>query len=119
MVRYGVLHAMNDELDALLHLGELLRQRSLAQLYARSGFINEVDRLVGQEAVRYVPVRMRYGKVNGVVGVGDGMKLLVAILNAEKNLGCINLIWRRHLYRLETPLQRTIFLNRFAILTWS
>ncbi len=40
VVRDGVFHAMNDELDALLHFGDLLGQRSLAQLDARPGFVN-------------------------------------------------------------------------------
>ncbi len=60
VVRDGVFHAVNDELDALLHLGDLLGQRSLAQLYARAGFVDQVDGLVGQEAIRNVAVRVRY-----------------------------------------------------------
>ena len=36
VVGNGVLHAMNDELNALLDFGDFLRQRSLAQLYARA-----------------------------------------------------------------------------------
>src|SRR4029077_6178477 len=119
MVRDGILHPMNDELDSLLYLGELLRQRSLAQLYARSGFVDQVDRLIGQEAVRNVPVGMRYRKIDGVVGVRDGVKLFVAILNAEEDLGCINLVRRRHLHCLETPFQRTVFLDRLSILAGS
>jgi hypothetical protein len=51
VVRDGVLHAVHDELDPLLHLGDLFGQRSLAQLHARAGFVDQVDGLVRQEAV--------------------------------------------------------------------
>src|SRR5437899_2698194 len=105
VVRDGVLHAVNDELDALLHLGDFLGQRSLAQLHARAGFVDEVNRLVRQEAVRNVAVGMRYREVDRVVGVGDGVELLVAILNPEQNLGGVDFGRRRNLDRLETALE--------------
>ena len=59
VVRDGVLHAVDDELDALLDLGDLLRQGSLAQLHPRPGLVDQVDGLVGQEAVRNVAVGVR------------------------------------------------------------
>ena len=59
VVRDGVLHPVNDELDPLLDLGDLLRQRSLAQLYAGAGFVDKVDRLVWQEAIRNITVGMQ------------------------------------------------------------
>src|SRR5215471_16118417 len=52
VIRDGVLHAMRDELDALLDVGDFARQRGLPQLHARAGFIDQIDRLVGQEAIR-------------------------------------------------------------------
>ena len=54
VVRDGVLHAVHDELDALLDVGEIARQRGLAQLHARAGFVDQIDGLVRQEAVRNV-----------------------------------------------------------------
>ena len=116
VVRDGVLHTVDDELDALLDFGNLLGQRSLAQLYARSGFVDQVDGLVRQKAVRNVTVRMRYGEVDGLVGVSDGMKLLVPVFDPEQNLGGVGFVRRRNFYRLEAALQRTIFFNRLAIL---
>src|SRR5579872_2678208 len=70
VVRDGVFHPVNDELDALLHLGQFLGERSLAQLYAGAGFVDQVNCLVGQEAVGNITVRVRNGKVDGIVGVG-------------------------------------------------
>ena len=54
VVRDGVLHAVHDELDALLDVGQFGRQRGLAQLHARAGFVDQIDGLVRQEAVRNV-----------------------------------------------------------------
>ena len=62
VVRDGVLHAVHDELDALLHLSDVFGQGSLTQLYAGAGFVDQIDRLVGQEAVRQIAVRVRHRK---------------------------------------------------------
>ncbi len=86
VVRDGVFHAVHDELDALLDFGQFFGQRSLAQFYAGSSFVDEIDGLVGQEAVWDITVGMRDCEVDGVVGVSDGMEFLVAIFDAEENL---------------------------------
>ena len=83
VVRDGVLHAVHDELDPLLDFGDLLGQRSLAQLHARAGFVDQIDGLVGQEAVGNIAVRMRHRELDGVVGVADRVEFLVAVLDAE------------------------------------
>ena len=49
---------------------------------------------------------MRNREVDSVVGVSDRVELLVAVLNAEQNLGGIAFIRRRNLDGLETALQR-------------
>jgi len=67
-------HAMHDELDALLHFGQFLGKRSLAQLYTRSGFIDQIDGFVRKEAVRNVAVRVRDREIDGFVGIGDGVE---------------------------------------------
>ena len=84
VVRDGVFHAMDDELDALLDFGQFLGKRSLAQLHARSRFVNEVDGLVRKEAIRDIAVRVRNREIDGVVGVGDGVELLVAVFDPEQ-----------------------------------
>src|SRR5437660_773812 len=115
VVRDGVLHTVDDELDSLLDLRDLLGQRGLAQLHAGAGFVDQVDGLVGQEAIRNVAARMGDGEVDRVVGVGDGVELLVAVLDTEQNFGGIAFVRRRDFDRLETTLQRTVFLDRLAI----
>ena len=59
---------------------------------------------------------MRYGEVDSVVSVSNRVELLVAVLNAEQNLGGIAFIRRRNLDGLETALQRPIFFDRLALL---
>src|ERR1700690_3682 len=115
VVRDGVLHTMDDELDPLLDFRQFFRQRSLSQLYARAGFVDQIDRLVRKEAIRNIAVRMRHGEVDGFVGVGDGVELLVALFDAKENLDGIDFVGRRNLHGLEAALKRTIFFDRLAI----
>ena len=115
VIRDGVFHAMHDELDALLDFGQLFRQRSLAQLHARSGFVDEVDCLVRQEAVRNVAVGMRDREVDGFVGVSDRVEFLVTVLDAEQDLDCVDFVRRRNFDCLEAALERAIFFDRLAV----
>src|SRR5439155_23921722 len=41
VVRDGVLHTVDDELNAFLHFSDLFGKRRLAQLYACAGFIDQ------------------------------------------------------------------------------
>src|SRR5246127_4797031 len=115
VVRDGVFHAMDDELDALLDFSQLFRQRSLAQFYAGSSFVNQVDGLVGQEAVGDVAVGMRHREIDGLVGVGNRVKFFVTIFDAEQNLDRVRLVRRRNFHSLEPALERAIFLDRLAV----
>ena len=95
---------------------KFLGQRSLAQFYAGAGFVDQVDCLVGQEAVGNVTVRVRYREVDGVVGVGDGVKLLVPVFNPEQNLGGVGFIRRWNFHCLEAAFERAVFFDGLAIL---
>ena len=89
----GVLHAVHDELDALLDVGEIGRQGGLAQFDAGAGFVDQVDRLVRQVAVRNVAAGSEDRGLDGFVGVADGVELLVAVLDAEQDLDGVRLRW--------------------------
>ena len=115
VVRDGVLHAMDDELDALLDLGDLLGQGSLAQLDAGAGFVDEVDGLVGQEAIGDVAIGVGDGEVDGFVGVADGVELLVAVLDAVDDLDGVFFVGRRDLDGLEAALEGAILLDGLAV----
>ncbi len=112
----GVLHAMHDKLDALLHLGELLGQGGLAQLDARAGFVDEVDSLVRQEAVGDISAGVGDGKIDGLLGVGDGVKFFVLVLDAVDDLDGILLAGRWNFDGLEAALERAVLLDGLAIL---
>ena len=114
MIGDGVLHAVHDELDALLDVGEIGRQRGLAQLHARAGFVDQIDGLVRQVAVRNVAAGSEHRGLDGFIGVPHGVELLVAILDAEQDLDGVRFVGRRHLDGLEAPFQRAIFLDGLA-----
>src|SRR5216683_1751831 len=116
MVRNRVLHAVHDELDPLLHLGQLFGQGSLSQLHPRSRLVDQIDRLVRKEAIGNIPARVRNRKRNRIVGVADSMKLLILVLDPHDDLDRVILVRRRHLHRLESALKRAILLDRLPIL---
>src|ERR1700692_2263611 len=115
VVRDGVLHTVNNELDALLDFGQFLGKRGLAQFYAGSSLVDQVNGLVWQETIWNIAVRMRDGKIDGVVGVGDGVKFFVALFYAEENFDGIGLVRRRDFHGLEAALERAIFFDRLAV----
>ena len=82
VVRDGVFHAVHDELDALLDVGQIARQRGLAKLHARARFVDQIDGLVRQEAVRNVAAGGEDRRFDRLVGVADRVELLVAVLDA-------------------------------------
>ena len=116
VIRNGRIHAVDDELDALLDFGDLLGQRGLAQLDARAGFVDQVDGLVGQEAIGDVAVGMRHRELDGGIGVADRVEFLVAILDAVDDLDGVGFVRRRNFDGLEAALERAILLDRLAIL---
>src|ERR1700674_4814168 len=115
VVRDGVLHAMDDEFDPLLDFRQFFRQRGLAQLHARARFVDQVDSFIRQKTVGNIAIRMRHGKIDSLVGIGDGMEFFVAFFDSEKNLDGVDFVRRRNLYRLEAALERPVFFDRLAV----
>ena len=116
LLRDRVLHLLDGHADALVDLAELLAVAGLAQLGARAGLVDEVDRLVGQEAVGDVAVRLVDGRLDCFLRVLDVMERLVAILDADQDLDGFLLGRRIDLDRLEPALERTVLLDVLAIL---
>ena len=71
MVRNRVLHPVHDELDPLLHLGQLLGQGSLPQLHPRPRLVDQIDRLIRQEPIRNIPARVRHRERDRLIRVAD------------------------------------------------
>jgi len=105
VVGNGVFHAVHDELDALLNVRQIARQSGLAQLHARAGFIDQIDGLVWKEAVWNIAAGCIDCRFDRFIGVAYCVEFLVAVLNAEKDLGGILFIGRRNLDGLEAPLE--------------
>ena len=116
MIRNRILHAVHDELDALLNLGQLLWQSRLAQLHPRTSLVNQIDRLIRKETVGNIPAGMRDREGDRVVGIADGVELLILLADAHEDLYGIFFIRWRNLHGLEAPLQRAVLLDRLPIL---
>ena len=112
-------HPVRNELHALLHFGNFVRQHGLAQLHARARLVQEIDGLVRQKTVWDVAVREIHGVSNGFLRVTHRVELLVAVPHALQHADRFVLIRRRNLHGLEPPLKRTILLDRFAIFSRS
>ncbi len=82
---------------------------------ARSGFVDQVDRLVGQLAVRDVAVRKRRGRDDRGIGDADAVVNFVALLQAAQDRDRV--LDRRLADEdfLEAPLQRRVLLEVLAI----
>src|SRR5258708_26880591 len=80
------------------------------------GFVEQVDRLVRQEAVRDIAVRVVHGELDRVVRVAYRVEFFVPLLDAIDDLDGFFLVRRRNFYRLEAPLQGTVFFDGLAAL---
>ena len=118
MIRNRRFHPVHDELDPLLNVADLRRQRRLPQLHARPRLVDQVDRLVRQIPVGNESARSEHRGLDRVVGVHHGVEFLVPLLDPEQNPARVGFVRRRHLHCLEPPLQRAVLFDRFAKLAW-
>src|SRR5262249_45056314 len=77
---------------------------------AGARLVDEIDRLVGQEAVGDVAVRLVDRRLDRLTGVLHVVEALVAILDAEQDLDRLALAGRIDLDRLEAPPERAVLL---------
>src|SRR5918994_1919559 len=103
-------------LDLLLEVA--VHRRSGHRLDARAGrgLVDEVDRLVGEEAVRDVAVRQLGGRLERLVGDADAVVRLVAVAQALQDLDCVLRGGLVHADLLETALERGVALQVLAVL---
>ena len=105
--------------DAALELGLLLGHLGVAELHPASRLVEEVDGLVGEEAVGDVAARLVDRGFEGLVVVVHVVELLVPVLDTAQDLDRLLLGRRGHLDRLEAPLQRAVLLDVLAVLRGS
>ena len=114
--RDRALHLLDGDADRLVDLAELLAVAGLAQLGAGAGLVDEVDGLVGQEAIGDVAARLVDGGLEGFLRELDVMERLVAVLHTAQDLDGLLLGGRVDLDRLEAALERPILLDVLAVL---
>ncbi len=112
----GRFHLFDGDANAAIDLAELFAVSRLAQLRARAGFVDQIDRLVGKEPVGNVSIRLIHGRFDGFGRVLDVVEGLVAILDARQHLDRFAFGRRIDLDRLEAPLERPILLDVFPVL---
>src|SRR5690606_22287581 len=102
--------------DLLVELAQPGRGGHATDAQSRARLVDEVDRLVGQEAVVDVAVRERGGGHERVVGDRDPVVRLVAVAQPLEDLDRV--LERRlgDLDRLEAALERSVLLDVLAVL---
>ena len=98
--------------DRLLVLGQLFA----GQGGAGAGLVDQVDGLVGEEAVGYVSLGHLHGGGDDVVAELDLVVALVVLLDAPQHLGGVLDRGLLHLDRLEAALQGGVLLDVLAVL---
>ena len=80
-----------------------------------SGFIDEINSLIGKETVGNIAIRKNGGGDHGIITNADTVMDFIAFFQAAKNGNCI--FYRRLVYhnRLEAAFQGGIFFNIFLI----
>ena len=91
------------------------RARHRADARARTGLIQNVNRLVRQKPVGDVTVGKFHGSLNRLVRELGPVMLLVFVAHTFENRDRILNRRRVHLHRLKTALQRGVLLDVFAI----
>ena len=86
------------------------------QAHARARLVDQVDRLVGQEAVADVAVGELRGCNDRLVRDAHAVECLVAILQPAQDLDRLLHGWLAHQHRLEAPLQGRVALDVLAVL---
>ena len=109
--------ALDLELDQLaLDLVDLGRERVDLDAQARGGLVDEVDRLVGQEAVRDVAVRQRRGGDQRGVLDAHAVVDLVALLEPAQDRDRVLDARLADVDGLEAPLERGVLLDVLPVL---
>src|ERR1051325_8240592 len=116
LVRDRLLHLLDDGADLRLQAPQVLRVGDAAELHLRAGLVEDVDGLVGEEAVRDVAVGLVDRGADGAGAVLDLVERLVALLHTLEDLQRLVLVRRIHGDGLEAAQQRAVLLDVAAVL---
>ena len=109
----GFLVQLRHALFLFLHVR---RRGERADAHARRGLVDQVDRLVRQEAVADIPVGQHDRRADGFVGDVHLVVILVPLAQTHQNLDAFLLRRLAHHDRLEPAFQRRVLFNIFVIL---
>ena len=101
--------------ELLVHLFGGRWQLGVQEPHPAPSFIDQIDRLVGQEAVGDVAVAQGGGGYQSLIGDFQPVVLLIALPQAPQDFDGVDHGGLTHHYGLEAPLQRRIALNVFAV----
>ncbi|VEH93125.1 Protein of uncharacterised function (DUF3170) (plasmid) [Tsukamurella tyrosinosolvens] len=102
--------------DLVVEGAQVRRRGHPADAHARARLVDEVDRLVRQEAVVDVPVRQGGGGDQRAVRDGDAVVRLVPVAQTLEDLDGVLDARLAHLDGLEAALQRGVLLDVLAVL---
>src|SRR5215212_7193620 len=111
-----VQRAMTSSMSSRVTSTDMMSSSSSAsaELDARAGLVDDVDGLVGEEAVGDVSVRLVDGGLDGLVGVAHLVERLVALAHAVEDGDGLLLGRRRDLDGLEPAFERAVLLDGLA-----
>src|SRR5690606_28101647 len=102
--------------DLLVELAQLRRRRHTTDAQPGAGLVDQVDRLVRQEAVVDVAVGEVRGRDDRAVGDRDAVVRLVPVAQTLEDLDRVRERRLRDLDRLEAALERGVLLDVLAVL---
>ena len=116
LVRDRLLHLLDDLARLDLELAEVLGVGDALQFDLGARLVQEVDGLVGEEAVGDVAIGLVHRGLDRLGEVADLMELLVPVLDSLEDLECLQLGRGGDLDRLEPSQEAAILFDVLAVL---
>src|SRR5215212_5904395 len=105
-----------EDFDLIVNLFEIRRLGHALEPHAGAGFVDHVDRLIGQTAAGDVPIRKVHGGLDRIVGDLHAVVLFVTIAEAAEDLDRIRRRCRLNQHFLEPASEGRILFDVLAVL---
>jgi hypothetical protein len=110
-VEHRLVHLVDDPVQLLLRLVAFTHGGAAPQLHPGAGLVQQIDGLVGQEAVGDVAVGQVDRRVQHGRAVFDPVEQLIAALDAVQDPQGLRLVRRVDVHRLEPPHQAAVLVD--------